>query len=247
MPRTVHMLAFGPPQTLPRSYGWGLQLRWAVPVSGLRASSEMVGRANISLGAADGIAIAIDMPPAVDGQRASWVGDDETQFEIRTLLVRAVLSRSWVSEIAETTDLAKEPIYVRAHSAALERIERLFDVIAMSSYRATPRLEAGLPIGLCQVFYGRKERSVKAFIGMTMYSRTAPPITRGSLPALVGPAKTAGTLDLAWRLFRRARQLANDGESLAEAIVAAVSALEVGITRALISKAASNSDEKKIE
>lgn len=248
MPQTIHMLAHSlKPQVLPRSYGWGLQLRWVARVHDLRCSRQILGRTDVLLGKRLGVRVAIDFPKKVDGVHAVWVNEQLGIVEVRTLSVRAVIPTAEVKTLALTMNLAGERIYQRARQVALEYVERLFDAIAASNTAAPPKLEAPLPVGLCQVFYGRRQRGVSAEIPITVYTLPAPAISNVSLPQLIRRARSKQQLALAWRLFRRARELGDDEESLSEAIVVAATALEVALKRALVSKATSNTQKRRVE
>jgi hypothetical protein len=194
-----------------------------------------------------GVGVAIDFPKKVDGVHANWVNEQLGVVEVRTLSVRAVIPTAEVKTLSVTKNLAAERIYQRARQVALEYVERLFDAIAASNTAAPPKLEAPLPVGLCQVFYGRQERNISAVIPITVYTLPAPAISNVSLPQLIRRARSNQPLALAWRLFRRARELGDDEESLSEAIVVAVTALEVALKRALICKAASNTQRRRVE
>jgi hypothetical protein len=217
-------------------------------MEGFRCGPGLIGLSDVQLGSQLGIGIAIDFPKKIDGTSARWTNEDLGIVDVRRLLIRAVLPRAQARKIGAAKNLTQEPIYIRAREVALERVESLFDAIAKATTGEAPRLEAPLPIGLCQVFYGRKERMVEAMTPpIILYTAKPPTVTESSLPNLVKDARAERRLRLAWRLFRRARQLGEEEESLSEAIVVAVSSLEVGLTRALVWKAVSNSQRKKIE
>ena len=245
-PRVYMLVHRDEPQVLPRAYGWGLQFRWSPGVEGLLCSESVIGKHNIVLGTRQGIRVAIDFPKKIDGEQAQWELKDLDRVLVKRVSIRAVLPKSELGNVLGTTNLTEEPIYVRARQVALELVESLFDQLARDS-RVAPTLEAALPIGLCQVFYARQEFTVPRMLTpMVMYTAQPPRLTETSLPRFAREARRTFPLGLAWRLFRRARQLGEEEDSLSEAIVVATTALEVGLTRALVSKAASRSQSEKI-
>lgn len=251
MPPKVHMLQGGPPDVLPAGYGYGLQLRWTTPVEHFRVESRLLRRKNVLLGREHGIEVALDFPNRVDNVHATWAdvaaGSDAHIVDLKTVGVRAKLPPEAGKSIAAAANLGDDLYYGIAREVALELLERLFNAIARRSASEAPRLEAYLPVGLCQVFYGRKQRAVSAAIEMTLFTLSSPVTDTASLPTLLREAATPRTLDLAWRLYRRARRLSDAEDSLAEAIIIGLTAFEVGITSALVSKAPSTAAKAAIE
>jgi hypothetical protein len=248
MPKTVYMLQAGTARWLPTGYGHGLQIKWQVPVTGLVVGADCLGLKNVTLRSSGPISIALDFPSQIDGRTVSVVRADRTaprELRVTVLLLRAVLAKTMKNDLLRASSLGDSPIYQKAARAALEALEMLFDAVTRNSAFASPIVEAGLPIGLAQVYWARRPIPLAASIPMTTRFSSAS-VAASDLVTFRAAAQHGGVLAVAWRFFRRARRMVDQEENYKHSVVDAVMALEVGFKLALTARVPNPLEKDKI-